>query len=89
MKIRHVGCLFHFVQALYRNMKTLNLTNKNFNHKGILKDLASIPFNFGKIKNIFDSIFDKYKILYEQNIDISNNLKAFRKYFNSYWIDFF
>ena len=88
-EIRHVGCLFHYVQALYRNMKSLKLTNKNFDHKGLLKDLSSLPFKFGKDKYIFDSIFDKYKILYEENIDISNNLNAFRKYFNSFWLEFF
>ena len=88
-KTRHVGCLFHYVQALYCNMRALNLINKVFNHKGFLKDLASIPFNLEKDKNIFDNIFDKYKKENEHNTNILDNLNAFIKYFDSFWIEFF
>lgn len=88
-KTRHVGCLFHYVQALYRNMRSLNLINKDFNHKGFLKNLASIPFNLEKDKNIFDNIFDKYKKENEHNTNILDNLNAFIKYLILFGLNFF
>ena len=88
-KIRHVGCLFHYVQSIYRNMRALNLINNNFNHNSLLKELSSIPFRIEKEKNITTSIYNKYNKIYENDIDILNNLNALQNYFISYWNPFF
>lgn len=88
-KIHHIGCLFHFVQALRRKIGNLGLLKKEFDHKEFLKDLSSIPFLYNKNKNIINNIFEIYEKKYNKKNDILQIIKSYKAYFINQWNSFF
>ncbi len=87
-QVRHVGCFFHYVQGLRREMGKLGLINECFEYEKLLKELSSIPFTYNKNKNIVNDLFANFEKIYEKNNVYSTTLCKFKTYYNKVWFPF-
>ena len=76
-----ICCLFHFSQAIIKNMNKNNLINKKLNKRGveILRNLEMLCFvDINKINAYFDNL--------KNIINLNDNEKNFMNYFEKTWL---
>ncbi len=77
---RHVGCNFHFVNEIFRQMQKLQLTTLYYNDEAArsavrkLMALALVPYE--QIESAFEIIAS----------EAPRSIKPLIKYFNGYWM---
>ena len=88
---RGIRCLFHYSQALMRNIKSFGLYKKEYKLESdkLLKKLIEIPFLYYDNNNIIEDIFDEFINNNNSNKVYIQLLNNFKTYFIKEWTNYF
>ena len=83
----HLGCYYHFTQAVYRKIQSLGLSNKYDSDEDIrviCRKLMALPLMpLTLVSQSFDDLFD---VLLQGSSSTYDSLKPLFEYFEHYWM---
>jgi len=69
LKVRKIGCLFHFIKNIRLNLNKIGLYNTNISDKIdiLLSRIGTIPFKIQNNNKIIDEIFNEFEKYYKDD----------------------